>query len=936
MRGHARASGSRGLPRPCAPPALPGESLARRWPRLLVRLFARGAAESRRRPRGRFSTSSAGTTRQRGAPSSGSPAPPHVSGARACRPRPARGSAASGSPPTPCARRARGRSPRRRAPCSPDRRPRLFEAGARPLTPGRRSASPRRRGEPADAAGACARRLASVAPRRAGRLDRRRARSGGTRSRGARSTRRGSPWPRASRSSRCRARCPRRTAPDEWRRAVWVPCGTLAGSVRFYEWFARGGRGGAARRARARSRSPRLSRLRARSPRTRPATLRCRSGRASSRRARGGEAAACRSRGRSRRRASSVSSRRDVGAPRSRRPSAGSRARPGRRAPRPGSRSRRVWRADGGAASPPWLDAIEAEREIAGGRPPEAKARLERIARDARVATRSERRGAAARGRGRRHDRRGRREAARRAAAWRRQHPDAPAAEIGAGAASRRGRALAGGPQRTARSRCSTRRTAPDASAPRRDGVETALVRAHVLALAGRFEEEAAVYDAVRPAALGAGDDRLAARFLSQEARGLLDRREYARAIVRLEEAIGVGRGRSGGARGPRARSRGDAVPRRASPARSEDALGGALAAAAAAGREDLARIARGNRVELLVNRCALGRRGRRDRGARAGAPARTGTTTRLLVALHHRSRLALRRGDLADGRARQRRGPPARRGDRGPARDRRALARGGRPPCSTRATARARGAAWERAARGSARSVRRDAHRPRAARPSSSWRAAGRAARRGLAALEALFARDPYRAAEAVARWRGLFGEAADPARAAGARGHGPARRRRRGARRAGLRIARRAEVPERRAARAARRGRRACARRGAESTPRALGALGLSRLAVRDAEGRELVGLGAPAAGGERRPGSALEAGAARFALALWPAPPAEIASRPSRCFSRRCSIARGARGDAPRTSSDGWRRLGIVTDDAVDGGAVPPAALASRRSR
>ena len=255
-----------------------------------------------------------------------------------------------------------------------------------------------------------------------------------------------------------------------------------------------------------------------------------------------------------------------------------------------------------GVAAPAWLEAIEAEREIAGGRPAEAKRRLERVVRalDADAALRRKSRLRTAEiavmqgqpG-----------EAARRAAEWRRMHPEAPAAEavralrLGATGFSREGRvdcalALLDEAERLGR------------DLPVEDVVGTALARAQVLALAGRLEDASAVYDSVRPIALGAGDDGLAARFLSQEARGLLDRREHARAIVRFEEAIAAS------AADPAERAAltldlSAALYHSGRSAECERALESALAAAASAGREDLLRIARGNRVELLVNRCA-------------------------------------------------------------------------------------------------------------------------------------------------------------------------------------------------------------------------------------------------------------------------------------------------------------------------------------------
>ena len=72
-----------------------------------------------------------------------------------------------------------------------------------------------------------------------------------------------------------------------------------------------------------------------------------------------------------------------------------------------------------------------------------------------------------------------------------------------------------------------------------RDGSRRRSCGRRSIALAGRLRRGGPrCTSALRPAALASGDDRLAARFLAQEARGLLDRREYRRAIVRLEEAL--------------------------------------------------------------------------------------------------------------------------------------------------------------------------------------------------------------------------------------------------------------------------------------------------------------------------------------------------------------------------------------------------------------
>jgi hypothetical protein len=79
-------------------------------------------------------------------------------------------------------------------------------------------------------------------------------------------------------------------------------------------------------------------------------------------------------------------------------------------------------------------------------------------------------------------------------------------------------------------------------------------------------------------------------------------------------------------------------------PPRCERRLGDAAEAAARARREDLLRTARANRVELLINRCDWEAATLEIEDLLALAQEQH-DDVRLLVALHHRSRLALRRG---------------------------------------------------------------------------------------------------------------------------------------------------------------------------------------------------------------------------------------------------------------------------------------------------
>ncbi len=278
-------------------------------------------------------------------------------------------------------------------------------------------------------------------------------------------------------------------------------------------------------------------------------------------------------------------------------------------------------------------------------------------------------------------------------------------------------------------------------------------MRAQVHALAGDFEAEDAVYAALRPTVQRAGDDRLQARFLAQEARGLLDRREYARALVRLEEAIGSARDEPA-ERAALAIDLAATLYHAGQAERSEEALGDAVAAAAAAGREDLARIARSNRIELWLDRCAFAPAAAEIAQLEQSARAEK-DRTRLLVALHQRSRLALRQGDLA---AAARDNAEARRlaeaiGDRLEIGEL-WLEEGDR--CAYEGDREGARRAWERAAldppdRCQTDGIARERLAELDAASDGGTLAAG---------ADALFARDPFRAAEAVARWCGLFGQ--------------------------------------------------------------------------------------------------------------------------------------------------------------------------------
>ena len=690
--------------------------------------------------------------------------------------------------------------------------------------------------------------------------------------------------------------------PADWRRALWVPCGTAAASVRFYEWFADLVRPDPAR-ARDRLRrilaSPGWAEFVA-DP-TGDASL-----------PHAAEAA-------------------DPPTPRLRAPAsdpgerieellAAGRAAlavreaekwirefPDRRAEAWFSLSARLAAAVP-AASVPWLEALEAEREIAGGRPRDALARLERIVRSGAGSSAESRRArlrsaevAVMLGR---HA-----EAARRAAAWRREYPDAPAPEsvraltLGAAGLAREGRtdcalALLEEADRLG------------AGAPDLGRLETGLARARVFALAARYAEEDAVYEALRPLALGAPDERLAIRFLAQEARALLDRRQYAKAAVRLEEALGVG------ADDPAERAGllldlAATVYHAGDEARCESLLEASLQAAAAAGREDVARIARGNRVELLINRCAWEAAAREISELEASAISERDDTRRLVV-LHHRARLALRRGRLeeaaranADARVLcERLGDRLEIGELWLEEGDRLLYEGD--------LAGARDA-WERAAADPPDRCRRD----RAARErleELAWRDRGGPPETARAVLEAGSAADPYGAAERLARWTRLFGEAAIPAEA---RDRAQRVLRAGGGQALADRVFGRVSepLPEQtvRAIRDAVLGALAGEKPAAEtlSLP-----LGLTGLAVRDEERRELVRLGTLAPPPETV-WRTLQAGSVRFELALWPELSGPAAA--SVALVVETLLLRSAPEPAPVHFAAGWLRLGIVTADA-----------------
>ncbi|HEV2062922.1 MAG TPA: sigma 54-interacting transcriptional regulator, partial [Thermoanaerobaculia bacterium] len=557
---------------------------------------------------------------------------------------------------------------------------------------------------------------------------------------------------------------------------------------------------------------------------------------------------------------------------------------------------------------PPWLEALEAERDAAGGRPEDAESRLERVA-DWPAASPAERSRAALR-RIEMLSRRGRfPEAGRLGAAWRRAHPEAPASEIvralrvEAGARAREG-------QHEAALDLLDEADRGGAGLPLQDGIETALARARVYSLAGRFREEAETYGRFRAAVLEDGDETLAARFLSQEALGLADRRDFAGAIARLEEALAV-LGDEPAGRAAVLIDLAGTLYHAGRLSRCETLLEEAAEAAASAGREDLVRTARANRVELLINRCDWEAAAREIADLVALAREQR-DDVRLLVALHHRSRLALRRGQLAaaardneDARSIALR-----------CRDRLELGElwleeGDR--LALEGNVLAARAAWESAA---ADPLDRcdSAVRAGSRLAELDWREAGPPAS-ALAALEDLFPSDEYAAAETAARWRVLFAPRGFPPDGVCARAESVLRAR------GGEALADRAfgrrgadvSLPAERL-RALRDALARSLAGEAGDAPAALSALGLTGLAIRDARGGEIVRLGV---GGGETLSRRLAAGAVSYDLEITPAVDDALAS--SVALVIETLLYRSSSPPAPAAFAEGWARLGIVTADA-----------------
>ncbi len=557
------------------------------------------------------------------------------------------------------------------------------------------------------------------------------------------------------------------------------------------------------------------------------------------------------------------------------------------------------------SSRPPWLDALEAERELAGGRPAEAEDCLRRAGESPSAAP-GERRAfalrlaevAALRGRSD--------AAADRAGVWRRANPDAPAHET-----SRALRLEAAGLSRRGDPASALdllqKAEAPGDRLPPAERVEICLARAAVLSRAGRFAEEEDAYACARRALGGCDDDAYQARILAAEALGLSDRRAFDAAVARLERAIEI--------------LRDDAVERAkvtidlaatlhhaGRGVRAAALLQDAVRQAVAAGREDLARLARSNLVEEELDRCRWESAAPVIEELLSGAE-RDGDAVWKLVALHHRARLALRRGWLED----------AERDNR----EARELARrlGDRLEI---------GELWleegDRAALAGDPIAARDAWTRAAADPPDRCDSAERAVER-LAEMDAFSApvapaerlarardaieRGEYAAAEAVARWARLFPDAVSPALAAGA---GDLLRSAGGERLAAVAFS--SGEPPRGDTGAMRRLREIVAAALEGETRDADLPFGIRGLAIAARGGEEILRLGAvDAAFGSRR---ALQAGSVEYDLHV--SPPMEEGALDAAALVVETLLFRPrAASAAAGEFAGGWGRFGVITGDS-----------------
>ena len=566
-----------------------------------------------------------------------------------------------------------------------------------------------------------------------------------------------------------------------------------------------------------------------------------------------------------------------------------------------------------GVAMPPWLARIEAERQLSGGRPAQARALLERVAGDA-AAGADARRLCALRAAEVSSRLEGVSEAGRRAVAWSAAFPDARADERVRALRLEAAGLARDGDRAAAHARLDEAdRLVLAGRMPEPVRIDNALTRAGALSLEGRFDEEAAIYERWRGAALSSGDDALAARFVSQEALGLADRRRFGQAVARLEEALAVLRDDPG----ERARVSIDLAAtlyHAGRPARCRELLDDAASLAAAAGRRDLLRIARSNRVEIDLARADFDAASAVARELFDQA-ARDGDELWLLVALHHRARVALGRGELAraaEDNARAR-ALASKLGDRLEVGEL-WLEEGDR--LAYAADAEGARLAWERAAADPP--DRCDTERVAAERLEElSWRERGGPPEAARETLARQLASGDYASAARAARWRTLLGDGAlPPALASSAE-----RVLREGG---GGALADRVFGPSESApapigalpVETLRRLREAIAsglsgRDGAER----LAAVGIGGLDLFDAEGSAVLRLGVSAgSGGVARE---LVAGEARYRMVLPPGTPEPLVAAAAMLVET--LLFRVPAAPAAHDFAEGWRRLGVVTGDA-----------------
>jgi DNA-binding NtrC family response regulator/tetratricopeptide (TPR) repeat protein len=558
---------------------------------------------------------------------------------------------------------------------------------------------------------------------------------------------------------------------------------------------------------------------------------------------------------------------------------------------------------------PAWLGLLEAEREVAGGRLPEARVRLLEVA---EAGSSSPEEKAAARLRAAEVlSRRGHSgQAAGEAAAWRSDFPDAPARDkvralrLEASARAREGEQ---GKALTLLDEAERQ----GASGPLADRLETELVRADVYWRAGRRREEAEIYDRWRAAV--AHDERLSARLLAHEALSLSDRRDFAGSIARLEQALAV--------------CRDDAAERAnllldlatelfhaGRVAACAPVLEEALALASSAGRDDLALTAQANLAEMAVDQTEW------DQAARGieailRAAQEEGDQLRRLIGLHHRSRLALRKGLLEEAER-----------DNAEARE---LAIGLKDWLEV-------GELWlehgDRALLAGDLDLARRAWQTAVETPPNRFDTAARARERlrdlaargkegpeapAIAEVEKGLAGGDYSAAERVARWHVLF-DSSDDSPELYLRAQELLRAR------GGAALADRVFGPGDSQAgqvppgllRSLRES--LAAAMGGEETPPLPSSLGITGLSVCDTEGREVLRVGTDRPARSVAPWSrSLAAGTARYDLALWPTPPSDCAEAIALLVET--LLYRRASPSPPAQFAEGWQRFQVVTGDA-----------------